>query len=50
VSAENRELYSDYDPAAMGGPMTPLFRFPPEGQGYTTYQDWIDAWEQIQAA
>ena len=49
VSKENQERY-DYADAQIGTELAPLFRFPEEGKGYTTSEDWNDAWNRIQAA
>jgi spermidine/putrescine transport system substrate-binding protein len=49
VSKENKERY-DYASAEIGTELAPLFRFPEEGKGYTTSEDWNDAWNRVQAA
>ena len=49
VTKENQERY-DYADAQIGTELAPLFRFPEEGKGYTTSEDWNEAWNRIQAA
>ena len=49
VSKENQERY-DYASAEIGTELAPLFQFPEEGKGYTTSEDWNDAWNRVQAA
>jgi spermidine/putrescine transport system substrate-binding protein len=49
VSAANREQYG-YKASEIGTEQAPLFRFPEQGKGYTTSEDWNEAWNRIQAA
>jgi spermidine/putrescine transport system substrate-binding protein len=49
VSKENQERY-EYDSGEIGSELAPLFRFPEEGKGYTTSEEWNEAWNRIQAA
>jgi spermidine/putrescine transport system substrate-binding protein len=49
VSAANREQYG-YKASEIGTEQAPLFRFPEQGEGYTTSEDWNEAWNRIQAA
>jgi spermidine/putrescine transport system substrate-binding protein len=49
VSKENRERYG-YKNDEIGTELAPLFRFPEQDKGYTTSEDWNEAWNRIQAA
>jgi len=49
VSAANRKQYG-YKASEIGTDIAPLFRFPEEGKGYTTSEDWNEAWNRVQAA
>jgi spermidine/putrescine transport system substrate-binding protein len=49
VSKANQTRY-DYSNAQVGSELAPLFQFPEEGKGYTTSEEWNEAWNKVQAA
>jgi spermidine/putrescine transport system substrate-binding protein len=49
VSSANQKQYG-YKASEIGTEQAPLFRFPEPDKGYTTSEDWNEAWNRIQAA